>query len=215
LRWKNSGGTTHPLDEVGGMNAAIAASMLIMALPGCTYIFQGEELGLHEVIDIPEDQIQDPQYLRNLKADKGRDGCRVPLPWTSSGSSYGFGDGGAHLPQPKWFADKSVECESMDPISPLSTFRKALALRKELVTDEELTWHETGDKHVLHFSRPNGWHCFTNFGGSHYDFMSFFGGKAEILHSSQPLTGPGLYLIHGRLSEGQSLPPAATVWVKA
>jgi alpha-glucosidase len=214
LRWKNSGGTTDPLNEELGIRSAIAASMLIMALPGCTYIYQGEELGLLEVLDIPEDQIQDPQYLRNLKADKGRDGCRVPLPWTATGPSFGFGSAGAHLPQPQWFADKSVEVESADPLSPLSIFRKALALRKELIAPEELTWHETGDKHVLHFSRPNGWHSITNFGGGHYDFASAMG-EHEILHSSHPLTGAGLYLIHGRLSKANSLPPATTVWVKA
>jgi alpha-glucosidase len=172
-------------------------------------------LGLFEVVDIPEDQIQDPQYLRNFKVDKGRDGCRVPLPWTQSGSSYGFGDGKAHLPQPKWFANKSVEFESQDPTSPLSIFRKALALRKELVAPEELTWHETGEKHVLHFSRPNGWHCITNFGNSFYDFMSTLPAGAQILHSSQELQGAGLYLIHGKLSNENSLPPATTVWVRA
>jgi alpha-glucosidase len=107
-----------------------------------------------------------------------------------------------------------VELESSDPTSPLSIFRKALALRGELIAPEELTWHETGNKHVLHFSRPNGWHCITNFGNSHYDFLSRLPAKAEILHSSQPLTAAGLYLIHGQLSRGNDLPPAATVWVR-
>ena len=141
IRWKNSGGKTNPLDEKLGIQSAVAASMLIMALPGCTYIYQGEELGLHEVLDISEDQIQDPQYLRNHKVDKGRDGCRVPLPWTKSGSSFGFGDGGSHLPQPKNFCEYSIEAESADPTSPLSIFRKVLALRKTLITAEEITWH--------------------------------------------------------------------------
>jgi alpha-glucosidase len=102
VKWRNSNGSSAPLDEAFGISAAIAGSMLIMALPGSTYIYQGEELGLHEVTDIPENQIQDPQYLRNLKIDKGRDGCRVPLPWTKTGSSFGFGSAGAHLPQPKY-----------------------------------------------------------------------------------------------------------------
>ena len=105
--------------------------------------------------------------------------------------------------------------ESQNDNSPLSIFRKALALRKELIAAEELTWHETGNKHVLHFSRPNGWHCITNFGGGFYDFMTGLGEKAEILHSSQPLQGAGLFLIHGQESMGNSLPPATTVWVRA
>ncbi len=211
IRWKNSGGTTHPLDINGGIHAAVAGSMLIMALPGCTYIYQGEELGLHEVVGIPESEIQDPQYLRNLKADLGRDGCRVPLPWTSSGTSFGFGSGGSHLPQPKWFADYSVEIETQHDLSPLSTFRKALALRKTLQSTEEMSWHETGDDDVLHFSRPNGWHCITNFGGGFYNF----GNLGQVVHSSQPLAQSGIYMAHGKMSEGGELPPATTVWIKA
>ena len=211
IRWKNSAGATSPLDEKLGVRSAIAASMLIMALPGCTYIYQGEELGLHEVLGIPEDQIQDPQYLRNHKVDVGRDGCRVPLPWSSTGTSFGFSDGGSHLPQPEWFAKNSVELESADAQSPLSTFRKALELRKGLVTAEEMQWHETGDANVLHFSRPNGWHCITNFGRGHFDLT----GKGEILHASAPLAEAGIYLIHGVESRGNDLPPATTVWLRA
>jgi alpha-glucosidase len=185
--------------------------MLIMALPGCTYIYQGEELGLHEVLDIPESEIQDPQFLRNHKVDKGRDGCRVPLPWTPTGTSFGFGSAGAHLPQPKWFANKSVEGESSDENSTLNIFRKALALRKTLVAAEELTWHETHDAKVLHFSRPNGWHCITNFGRNYYDFS----GVGEILHASAPLAPAGLFTLHGMETSGNDLPPATTVWLKA
>jgi alpha-glucosidase len=211
IRWKNSAGKTSPIDAELGLRSAIAASMFIMALPGCTYIYQGEELGLQEVLGIPEDQIQDPQYLRNHKVDVGRDGCRVPLPWTPTGPSYGFGTGGSHLPQPEWFAQWSIEGESKDSKSPLSIFRKALALRKDLVAPEEMTWHETGDQHVLHFSRPNGWHCITNFGRGHFDLT----GKGEILHSSGPLAEAGLYLIHGIETSGNDLPPATTVWLRA
>ena len=211
VRWRNSNGTSSPLDVKLGTQSAVAASMLIMALPGCTYIYQGEELGLHEVIDIPEDQIQDPQYLRNLKVDKGRDGCRVPLPWTKTGSSFGFGDGGSHLPQPKNFGEYSIEAESADLTSPLSIFRKALALRKELLAPEEITWHETGDSNVLHFSRPNGLHCITNFGRNYYNFD----GIGELIHASGPLAKAGVYLVHGVETTGNDLPPATTVWVKA
>ena len=211
VRWRNSNGTSSPLDKKLGTQSAIAASMLIMALPGCTYIYQGEELGLHEVMDIPESEIQDPQYLRNLKADKGRDGCRVPLPWTKSGSSFGFGDGRSHLPQPKNFGEYSIEAESADPTSPLSIFRKALALRKTLIAPEEITWHETGDHSVLHFSRPNGWNCITNFGRNYYNFD----GIGEVIHASGPLAEKGVYLVHGVETTGNDLPPATTVWVQA
>lgn len=199
VKWRNSNGTSSPLDEKLGIQSALAASMLIMALPGCTYIYQGEELGLHEVTDIPESEIQDPQYLRNYKIDKGRDGCRVPLPWTKTGPSFGFGSGGAHLPQPENFGDYSIEVESADPNSPLSTFRKALALRKTLIAPEEITWHETGDANVLHFSRPDGWNCITNFGRNNFGI----GEIGELLHASGPLGKAG------------DLPAATTVWVRS
>ncbi len=198
-KFKNSNGTAFPLDIELGINRSIAVQMFALALPGCTYIYQGEELGLHEVLNIPESEIQDPQYLRNHKKDKGRDGCRVPLPWNSSGASFGFGDNGAHLPQPEWFANYSVEAESGRHDSPLEKFRSALALRKELITEEELIWHETQNPDVLHFSRPNGWHVLTNFGVEpfHLDLR----GKQEILCSTE--------------WDSAHLPGGATVWLRA
>ena len=197
IAFKNSNGRSEKLDVQHGVNASIAAQMFALALPGCTYIYQGEELGLPEALEIPEDQIQDPQYLRNHKIDKGRDGCRVPLPWTRDGSSFGFGSAGAHLPQPAHFADYSVEAQSGRETSPLEIFRKALALRKDLVTGEEMTWHESKHPEVLHFSRPNGWHCLTNFGQSSVALPA----ELTTIHSSQPVTGP-------------DLPGATTIWMR-
>ncbi len=198
VAFKNSNGTSAPYDVKRGINASIAAQMFALALPGCTYIYQGEELGLPEALEIPEDQIQDPQYLRNHKIDKGRDGCRVPLPWSSDGPSFGFGSGGAHLPQPDFFGEFSVTAESGVENSPLEIFRKALALRKDLITSEELTWHETEESDLLHFSRPNGWHCLTNFGQSP---VAMPAGLA-LIHSSQPILG-------GEIAG------ATTVWLRA
>lgn len=194
--WMLTDGTSHPLDMESGTQNGLAATLFILALPGCTYLYQGEELGLHEVTDIPEDQIQDPQYLRNLKVDKGRDGCRVPLPWSKSGPSFGFGTGGAHLPQPNWFGDYSVEVEGKDTQSALSIYRKALELRKGLVTEEKVKWHKTENSSVLHFSRPNGWHCITNFRAAPIAMP-----KGELLISSHPLQ-------NGKIAAG------TTVWFK-
>ncbi|WP_440201616.1 alpha-amylase family glycosyl hydrolase, partial [Actinotignum schaalii] len=76
------------------------------------YVYQGDELGVPEVPDIPEDRLQDPIALRNREVEKGRDGCRVPLPWSAEGTSYGFGpDGGAeaHLPQPAGWGSHAVD----------------------------------------------------------------------------------------------------------
>jgi len=74
-----------------------------------------------------------------------------------------------------------------------------------------MTWHETGDRHVLHFSRPNGWHCITNFGRGYFDLT----GKGTVIHSSAPLAEPGIYLVHGIETTGNDLPPATTVWLRA
>ena len=197
IAFKNSNGRSEKCDLNRGLRASIAAQMFALALPGCTYIYQGEELGLPEALEIPEDQIQDPQYLRNNKFDKGRDGCRVPLPWNKTGSSFGFGTAGAHLPQPANFSEYSVEAESGIADSPLEIFRRALALRKELVTSEELVWHDSDHQDLLHFSRPNGWHCLTNFGHSSAELPA----GLKIIHSSAPLTG-------------LELPGATTVWAR-
>ena len=195
--WLLSNGTSHPVDFEIGTRCSVAANAFILALPGCTYLYQGDELGLHEVADIPEDQIQDPQYLRNHKQMKGRDGCRVPLPWTREGSNFGFGEGTPHLPQPEWFGSYSVEAQSGHEQTPLEIFRKALKLRRELQCEEEITWHTTTRDDVLHFSRPNGWNCITNFKGGKYPMP-----KGQVLLSTQPL-------VDGKIPSG------TTVWFKA
>lgn len=195
--WLLSNGTSHPVDYEIGTQCSVAANLFILALPGCTYIYQGDELGLHEVADIPEDQIQDPVYLRNHKQSKGRDGARVPLPWTRNGKNFGFGEGVPHLPQPEWFGSYSVEAETGVAESPLEIFRRALALRRELQCAEEITWHKTKRDEVLHFSRPNGWNCITNFRGGSYPMP-----EGELLIATQPI-------VNGKI------PAGTTVWFKA
>jgi alpha-glucosidase len=196
MEWVTSDGALALQDEKLGSARANAAMMFLLALPGCTYIYQGEELGLFEVTDIPQDQIQDPMWKRNLFLHKGRDGCRVPLPWKSTGSSFGFGSDGSHLPQPSWFANHSVEVQSA-PDGTLTLYRKALALRRAMQTTEDYQWVETGDTGVLHFARPNGWHCISNFDGAPFVIP-----EGEILLASGPL-------VDGKLGA------ATTIWIKA
>jgi alpha-glucosidase len=119
------------------------------------------------------------------------------LPWNSSGTSYGFGTGGSHLPQPNWFSDVNVAAQDGVAGSPLEIYRKALALRKELQGEEILMWHETKNREVLHFSRPGGWNCMINFRGHGHKFEA-----KEILHSSAPVTD-------------LTLKAGTTVWFKA
>ena len=166
--WLIDGGDETLLDRALGERRARAATLFILGLPGSTYLYQGEELGLHEVADLAADDRQDPTFFRTQGAEIGRDGCRVPLPWTSGGDSFGFGSGGAHLPQPEWFAQYAASVEIGDPSSTLSLYRRALALRHDLQTDESLEWVETGRDDVLRFVRPNGWTVVTNFGTEPY-----------------------------------------------
>ena len=167
--WLLSGGTQPELDRARGLRRARAAALFLLGLPGSAYLYQGEELGLHEVADIPDAERQDPTFFRSPGLDMGRDGCRVPLPWTSSGASFGFGADGAHLPQPDWFAAHSVAEQDGDRESTLTLYRRALALRHELQSGEELEWVDTGRTDVLRFTRPNGWTVVTNFGTESFD----------------------------------------------
>jgi alpha-glucosidase len=167
--WLLSGGAHPVLDRVGGLRRARAATLFVLGLPGSAYLYQGEELGLHEVAELDAGVRQDPTFFRSPGIDLGRDGCRVPLPWTRSGRSFGFGADGAHLPQPQWFGEDSVEAQTGRHDSTLTLYRRALALRGELQSAEQLTWIDTGRSDVLWFERPGGWAVVTNFGTEPYE----------------------------------------------
>ncbi|ABS04764.1 alpha-amylase family glycosyl hydrolase [Kineococcus radiotolerans] len=161
-RWLLSGGTDPAPDLERGARRARAATAFLLALPGSAYLYQGEELGLPEVADLDAAVLQDPTWLRSGHVDKGRDGCRVPLPWTAEGPSHGFGPGPSHLPQPSWFAAHAADVQDRDPRSTLSAYREALAWRRRLRTGEELVF-EDAPEGVVRFRRPGGWTCVTNF----------------------------------------------------
>jgi alpha-glucosidase len=162
--WLLSDGTCPELDRGLGLRRARAATLLMLALPGSAYLYQGEELGLHEVADLAPDVLQDPAFLRSGGAEKGRDGCRVPLPWTTDGPSFGFSARAAHLPQPAWFGSFSVEAEEHDSASTLALYRRALSWRRRFHAAENLEWMPGTNGHVLQFGRSGGWQCVTNFG---------------------------------------------------
>jgi alpha-glucosidase len=195
-KWLMTDGTAPAVRFKRGLHRARASNMLLLALPGCTYIYQGEELGLPEVADIQDKDIQDPIWIRDGKTRKGRDGCRVPLPWTREGSSFGFGSNGSHLPQPAWFADYAVEVQDGVHGSTLELYRSAIALRKQLQSEEQLEWIESPAK-TLHFSRPNGWQSFTNF-------------------SAKKVAAPaGKIVLASRPLKGNFIPKNTTVWIQA
>ncbi len=119
-----------PIPEVG-LRRARAATAVMLALPGSAYLYQGEELGLPEVIDLPGDARQDPTWFRTDGERYGRDGCRVPIPWTADAPAYGFSPtGAAWLPQPADWAPLARDAQEADPESTLWLYRTLLATRR-------------------------------------------------------------------------------------
>lgn len=194
--WLNADGTAPAPDEERGLRRARAATLLVLALPGSAYLYQGEELGLPEVADLPRDALADPTHLRSGGAQKGRDGCRVPLPWTSHGPTLGFGDQHAHLPVPASFARFAADAQAADDSSTLALYRKALAERRRRQTGEMLEWLTDVPPTVVAFRRPGGWTSVTNFGTT-----------------PAPLPAGRVVLASGPL-DGTSVPAETTVWLE-
>src|SRR6476660_4737130 len=131
-------------DRELGTRRARAAALLMFALPGSAYVYQGDELGLWEVEDLPEAVLQDPTWRRSGHTERGRDGCRVPLPWQGSVPPYGFSASpGTWLPMPAGWGRCTVEAQLEDPTSTLSLYRQALELRKghHAFSGAELEWY--------------------------------------------------------------------------
>ncbi|TMR24051.1 glycoside hydrolase family 13 protein [Nonomuraea turkmeniaca] len=159
------GGRLHgaPSDLELGYRRARAAALVSMALPGSVYVYQGEELGLPEVEDLPDELRQDPMYARSGGANPGRDGCRVPLPWSGEEPPFGFGAGTPWLPQPEGWRKLTAEAQRTDLGSMLSLYRTALGIRRESLGDGTLTWLPMGEQ-VLAFRRDSGLTCVANLG---------------------------------------------------
>jgi len=153
------------LDRELGTRRARAAALLMLALPGSAYIYQGDELGLWEVEDLPDEVLADPTWARSGHTERGRDGCRVPLPWSGPAAPFGFGPDGSMpwLPQPADFASVTVAAEAADPDSMLALYRAALTLRRERpeLGDGALTWLPSAAG-VLAFRRDPGFVCLVN-----------------------------------------------------
>ncbi|GAA1409224.1 glycoside hydrolase family 13 protein [Catellatospora coxensis] len=178
-----------PTDEALGLRRARAAALLTLALPGSVYVYQGEELGLPDVEQLPDDTRQDPIYHRSGGTDPGRDGCRVPLPWSSAGSSHGFSPSGAApawLPQPDW-AHLTVEAQQADPGSMLRLYQAALAVRgaEAGLGDGPMTWLDTPEQ-VVAFTRPGGFTCVVNLSTEAVELPEH---SAVLLASVEPAGG--------------------------
>jgi alpha-glucosidase len=189
-----------PSDMDLGVRRARAAALLTFGLPGGVYVYQGDELGLAEVEDIDTDLLQDPTWERSGYTDRGRDGCRVPLPWSDEQSPFGFSfaaDVEPWLPQPPAWKCSTVEAQTGDPESMLSLYQEALELRRTSLAalPEDLEWLDYGDQ-VVAFRRGDGFVCIVNYGGEPVELPA-----ADVLLASSPL-------VDGRV------PSDTTVWLR-
>jgi len=204
-----AGGATAHADRGLGLRRARAAVLLMLALPGSVYLYQGEELGLPEVFDLPASVRQDPVFKRSRGEELGRDGCRVPLPWSGSRAPYGFGPDGSTpwLPQPSAWADLSVAAQQSDRSSTLALYTSAVRLRRHIgsLGDGELRWRSDPADQLLVFERParDGAPrivCALNQGEAPVPFPTDGGALGEPLIASEPLPEVGL------------LPPDVAAW---
>ncbi len=189
-----------PTDLACGRRRARSAALLAMALPGSMYIYQGEELGLPEVEDIPPERRQDPMWLRSNGVDPGRDGCRVPLPWSGTEPPYGFSpnpEAEPWLDQPAGWGPVSVEAQIYDPESILSLYRAGLSIRRQAPwgDDSGLRWLDYGDE-VIAFARGEHFACVVNFGKEPIELPA----AADVLVASGAL-------------EAGAVPQDTTVWI--
>ena len=196
-----------PVDLALGTRRARAAALLSLSLPGSAYVYQGEELGLWEVEDIPDANKHDQMFFRTNGADPGRDGCRVPLPWSGAEPPFGFSpDGATSKPwlseQPRSWDRMTVEAQLGDQDSMLELYRNALRLRKAedaLRSDREpLRWLPSSPE-VLSFRRGEDFACVINFGSADAELPP----HSEILLYSGPLS-----------DEGGLLPSDTAVWLR-
>jgi alpha-glucosidase len=177
-----------------------------MALPGGVYVYQGDELGLPDVEDIPDDRLQDPFWIRSGGTNRGRDGARVPLPWTPDGAAAGFSPAGSSaepwLPQPAGWGRHAASLQRDDPGSMLALYRSGLAGRaaEPALGDGPLRWLDAGEG-VLAFARDRpggpGLLCVLNLTGTPVELPAHGG----VLLASAPLAT-------------DRLPPDTAVWLR-
>lgn len=174
-----------------GTRRARAAFLLAAALPGALYIYQGDELGLPEFEDLPAEYREDPMYFRSGKVDPGRDGCRIPLPWSGARPPYGFGRERSQpwIPQPEDWADLTVESQKATGGSTLNLYRNALRIRHERLrsASPSLTWEPT-EQGVLGVRRGKEFVSLTNLTSNTAELPK----GCAVLLSSSPLTERGL-----------------------
>ncbi len=181
-----------PADFGTGRRRARAAALLMLALPGGAYIYQGAELGLAEVEDLPDEVLRDPGWEQSGHTDRGRDGCRVPIPWSGDAPPFGFSPVDAcaatWLPQPSSWRDLTVQSQTGADASTLELYRRALRVRRTRpeLGDGTLTWLDAPPG-ALAFGRDRPFVCIVNVSAD--PVPPPYGAKPLL--SSGPLTDDG------------------------
>jgi alpha-glucosidase len=196
-------------DDALGERRGRAATLFMLGMPGSAYLYQGQELGLREVVELDPSVREDPAFARTNGADGLRDGCRVPLPWTVDGGSRGFGPlGRCWLPMPSDWGEASVERQASDPASTLRLTREALRIRglEAALGDGPLAWLETGDPHVIGVRRaapPPGEDVLV---------VMNLGANEAVIPASRLLLGSSAGV--RTLGDGIVLPPDTSAWMR-
>jgi alpha-glucosidase len=180
-----------------GTRRARAAALLQLALPGAAYVYNGDELGLPDV-DLPDEALQDPIWERSGHTHRGRDACRVPVPWSGTEPAYGFSSTpDTWLPMPEGWAALTAEAQAADPASIQSLYRSALALRSHspAFAGESLEWLPAPEA-CLAFRRPGGLVCLVNLSAAAIPLP-----EGEVLLASAD-------------TSGGTLPTDAAVWLR-
>ncbi|MBB3603081.1 alpha-glucosidase [Mycolicibacterium sp. BK556] len=170
-----------------GLAQARAIAMVMLALPGAMFLYNGEELGLPNV-DLPDQVLQDPVWERSGHTERGRDGCRVPMPWSGDAPPFGFSSNpDTWLPIPAEWAALTVERQLTDPDSTLGFFRTILGLRRERFhfTEYDVEWLQLRDDALAFLS--GGVLCVVNTGSVALPLPD-----GDVLAVSAPLVGDEL-----------------------
>lgn len=168
-----------------GLARAKAMALVMLALPGAVFVYNGQELGLPNV-DLPDEALQDPVWDRSGRTERGRDGCRVPMPWEGDAPPFGFSaNANTWLPIPTEWADLTAAKQHRRPDSTLAFFQQAIAVRRTRMTCTEPTveWLAAPDGGLVFRSASLALVCALNT-GKHP--MTVPGG--ELLVTSGPLT---------------------------
>lgn len=113
--------------RLGDAQARVAA-ILLLTLRGTPMLYQGDEIGLGNVV-IPPERVRDPQELRQPGRGLGRDRSRTPMPW--DGASFaGFSTTEPWLPLNLDWRSRNVAAQDAEPGSIFNLYRALLALRR-------------------------------------------------------------------------------------